>query len=401
LKQRGRPLTYLHPDHLGSTAMSTDHTGAFQTGQGYMGYGKYRSGGSLPTNYRYTGQELDIPTGLMYYGARYYDRTVGMFISPDTLVPDPTTLWDYNRFAYGRLNPLKYNDPTGHWVETALDIVSLGMTVHDIRENGLNWENGIGLVADVGSLVLPGVAGGGAAVRHADDAYALGKQGVSWAGDKFGEGWSAAKRWWNGSDEAADAARTLDNAPCANSFSGETLVMTPAGSKPIAELVEGDIVLAYNEATGEVGPYTVTATISHIDAIIVVLTIDGETLKTTADHPFYELESAPWLVAGETRGRWTEAGDLALGNTLWQADGTIGVVQSVELVEQPHWMYNLTVAEAHTFFVGDGQWLVHNAGPCNAIVDGKAVTASALGTRLANQADAIYSSISRADREYT
>lgn len=23
-------------------------------------------------------------------------------------------------------------------------------------------------------------------------------------------------------------------------------------------------------------------------------------------------------------------------------------------------MYNLTVAEAHTFFVGDGQWLVHN-----------------------------------------
>ncbi len=25
-------------------------------------------------------------------------------------------------------------------------------------------------------------------------------------------------------------------------------------------------------------------------------------------------------------------------------------------------MYNLTVDEAHTFFVGDGQWLVHNAG---------------------------------------
>ena len=24
-------------------------------------------------------------------------------------------------------------------------------------------------------------------------------------------------------------------------------------------------------------------------------------------------------------------------------------------------MFNLTVGEAHTFFVGDGQWLVHNA----------------------------------------
>jgi hypothetical protein len=28
-------------------------------------------------------------------------------------------------------------------------------------------------------------------------------------------------------------------------------------------------------------------------------------------------------------------------------------------------MYNLTVAEAHTFFVGQGGWLVHNAGPCD------------------------------------
>lgn len=27
-------------------------------------------------------------------------------------------------------------------------------------------------------------------------------------------------------------------------------------------------------------------------------------------------------------------------------------------------MYNLTVAEAHTFYVGTGQWLVHNAGVC-------------------------------------
>jgi hypothetical protein len=50
----------------------------------------------------------------MYYGARYYDRTVGLFVSPDTLVPDPTNVWDYNRYMYVRGNPLKYTDPTGH-----------------------------------------------------------------------------------------------------------------------------------------------------------------------------------------------------------------------------------------------------------------------------------------------
>jgi hypothetical protein len=76
-------------------------------------------------DYQLTGQKLDA-TGLMYYGARYYDhvvgrepsgwrhRQVGAFISPDTLVPDPTNLWDYNLFAYARLNPLKYSDPSGH-----------------------------------------------------------------------------------------------------------------------------------------------------------------------------------------------------------------------------------------------------------------------------------------------
>jgi RHS repeat-associated protein len=120
--RRGSTLKYLHSDHplavlrasLGSTVLSTLSSNGFEVGQGYYGYGQYRSGGSLPTDHRYTGQKLDTASGLMYYGARYYDRTVGLFVSPDTLVPDPTNVWDYNRFAYARLNPLKYNDPSGH-----------------------------------------------------------------------------------------------------------------------------------------------------------------------------------------------------------------------------------------------------------------------------------------------
>lgn len=88
---------------------------------------------------------------------------------------------------------------------------------------------------------------------------------------------------------------------------------------------------------------------------MVLLTIDGETLETTAEHPFYELESAPWLAAGQTAGRWTDALDLQAGDRVWKADGRSGVVQSVAVVPVPQRMYNLTVAEAHTFFVGDGK----------------------------------------------
>ena len=77
---------------------------------------KKRAGGTLPTTINYTGQRLD-GSGLVYMNARYYDPLVGMFISPDTIVPDAGVLIDYNRFAYGRANPLKFSDPSGHCAE--------------------------------------------------------------------------------------------------------------------------------------------------------------------------------------------------------------------------------------------------------------------------------------------
>lgn len=41
-------------------------------------------------------------------------------------------------------------------------------------------------------------------------------------------------------------------------------------------------------------------------------------------------------------------------------DGGYGIVEAVVVVETNQRMYNLTVDGAHTFFVGDGAWLVHN-----------------------------------------
>gem|GEM_PF-5685489 len=80
---------------------------------------KKRAGGTLPTTINYTGQRLD-GSGLVYMNARYYDPLVGMFISPDTIVPDAGALIDYNRFAYGRANPLKFNDPSEHCATIAV-----------------------------------------------------------------------------------------------------------------------------------------------------------------------------------------------------------------------------------------------------------------------------------------
>ena len=49
---------------------------------------------------------------------------LGHFIQPDTLVPDPSHALDYHRYGYVRFNPLKYNDPSGHCVATAVDAVA-------------------------------------------------------------------------------------------------------------------------------------------------------------------------------------------------------------------------------------------------------------------------------------
>jgi RHS repeat-associated protein len=116
----GNTLYHLHGDRVppgrGSTSLATDSSGGVGNpvrDQGYYAYGRYRRGGTLPTDHKFTGQKL-AGSGLYYYGARYYDPQIGLFLSADTLVPDPGVVLDYNRCMYTRGNPLKFVDPFGH-----------------------------------------------------------------------------------------------------------------------------------------------------------------------------------------------------------------------------------------------------------------------------------------------
>ena len=146
--------------------------------------------------------------------------------------------------------------------------------------------------------------------------------------------------------------------PC--SFANDTLVATADGPKPITAVEEGELIYAYNEATGEVGLYPVTAELAHLDTQIVTLVINGERIVTTPEHPFYTNAYG-----------WVPAGALQVGDENRRANDSVGTVQSMTVAKRPQVMYNLTVAEAHTFFVGDGQWLVHNQcskkGAINAV----------------------------------
>ena len=64
-------------------------------------------------------------TGLCYYGARYYDPTLGRFTQADTIVQAPYDPQSLNRYTYCRNNPVKYTDPGGHffWIAAIIGAV--------------------------------------------------------------------------------------------------------------------------------------------------------------------------------------------------------------------------------------------------------------------------------------
>ena len=84
--------------------------------QRYHPYGTGRPAtGSLPTDYRFTGQRHEGTIGLYDYGARFYDPWLGRFVSADSIVPEPGNPQALNRYTYCSDNPVRYVDPTGHF----------------------------------------------------------------------------------------------------------------------------------------------------------------------------------------------------------------------------------------------------------------------------------------------
>jgi len=99
--------TYFLYDGLGSTANLTDSGGNTTGTYSYDVFGAIRSqtgGGSNP--WLFTGEQRDADPSLYYLRARYYDPTIGRF-----LTQDPLPLG--NLYAYVGNNPVNYVDPTG------------------------------------------------------------------------------------------------------------------------------------------------------------------------------------------------------------------------------------------------------------------------------------------------
>jgi RHS repeat-associated protein len=113
--RQGDVVYYLHSDHLGSTSLTTDQSGAPVAETRYLPYGEERwtSGGAV-SDYTFTGQRAEAGFRLMDYNARYYDPRLGRFVSADTVVPQAGNPQALNRYSYVLNRPLQGGDPTGH-----------------------------------------------------------------------------------------------------------------------------------------------------------------------------------------------------------------------------------------------------------------------------------------------
>jgi len=112
--------TYYHSDHLGSASFVTDRGGYVMQHLQYLPYGELfvsQRNSEFDSRYKFTAKELDNETSYTYFGARYYDSELSVWLSVDPMSDKYPMLSPY---AYCANNPIILIDPDGR---DTIDIV--------------------------------------------------------------------------------------------------------------------------------------------------------------------------------------------------------------------------------------------------------------------------------------
>jgi len=88
--------------------------------------------------YKFNGKEMDRETGMYYYGARYYDPRISIFISVDPLAEQ--TMEPY---LYTGNNPIMFTDPTGMSKEGGED------WVYNKKDKTYHWDSKVNKPSDI------------------------------------------------------------------------------------------------------------------------------------------------------------------------------------------------------------------------------------------------------------
>ena len=166
---------YYHPDHLGSSSYITNLDGEVVQHIEYVPFGEVfieERNNIWNTPYLFNAKEFDEETGMYYYGARYYEPRLSLWMSVDSQ-------WEryphISGYSYSLNNPVKFIDYEGQEpitavidamtafvVEAGLDFVG-NMVLKNMSTqqafNSINWGKATGAAAQsyAMSLVISGV----------------------------------------------------------------------------------------------------------------------------------------------------------------------------------------------------------------------------------------------------
>ncbi len=169
LPLREDDIYFYHSDHLGSTSYVTDGEGSATQFVCYIPFGEafvdeHSTRPGMP--YKFNGKEQDAETGLLYYGARYYDAKECRWYGVDPLVAKYPSISSY---VYCANNPIIFVDPDGQ-EPTPAEAARMAAHVYVDKKNNIltggwqvsNRNFGIQLQTDAGlkSLVYERVVDG-------------------------------------------------------------------------------------------------------------------------------------------------------------------------------------------------------------------------------------------------
>ena len=294
----------------------------------------------------FAGGHYDPHTNLVRFGARDYDASIGRWTAKD---PALFAGGQSNLYAYSHSDPVNYLDVDGrHPIVAAL--IAGGFVFFATNDRDAYMAAGFAFAGPIFGKVA------GAALGRI--LSAIGRKGAVVSG--------------SGLSRACGARAKIAPTPklC---FAGGTLVETRDGLRPIEEVEVGTLVWARDEVSGEEGWQPVTKAFVTHSKDVLRLGLSGagdeQVLHVTPEHPLWSLSRQDWVVAGELR----------LGETVESRRGPLAVV-SLQSSSQLVTVYNFTVREAHSYFVGEaGVWAHNTPDKWRLLADLKYSSYDALG----------------------
>ncbi len=373
------------------------------------------------------GQEYDATTSLLFTGGRYYDQDQKRYIGEEPGGLEGQNAYRYPRNSPSNLKPTKRKarDPfeaqvdffagvadtltlgltsklrqtldidavnydsamytvgshVGHAINTALMFVnpaSVGGALGEALGVMNKVQEAVGLVQGVQALAEGRIWDAAQSFAGMGLAGLRGRSPCSWrsaiagwgqrglhaisVGQNLGAAWQALQEGdvlgalVDLADAGANAYRFQQ--AC---FAAGTPLLWEFGSKAIEQFVVGDRLWSRDEFDPH-GPLVlkIVEEVFVRTARIWHLHVGGQVIRTTAEHPVFVKRAWDWVAVQELR-----PGDLLLSH-----DGQWVAVEEVYDSGEYETVYNLRVADFHTYFVGSSTdwgfsvWAHNNGGPC-------------------------------------